>query len=77
MFLKCHYLLAKRSYILSQYLNHIVLLKSNSEGIIRIPKVQFDEFMKLPKYTAKLNELRNAAEDLSKYNLNEWQSISK
>lgn len=70
LFLKCHYLLAKRSFILSQDLNHIIFLKSNSEGIISIPKKDFDEFMELPKYSIKLNDLRNSAEDLRKYNLN-------
>lgn len=31
--------------------------------------------MELPMYSIKLNDLRNAAEDLRKYNLNEWQNI--
>ena len=38
LFIKCHFLLAKRSYILSKDLNHITLLKSNHEGIIDIPE---------------------------------------
>jgi hypothetical protein len=72
LFLKCQFLLSKRCYILARDLHQILSFSTHTQGVLTIPKAEFNELINDRKFKTSLKAIRNQVEALYDSFKSEW-----